>query len=152
MKKIQAIAIKGDQKALEIPNRHIFDSSVKGLPKGKYKITIEKYFNKSTPSQFGWLYACVYPHSLIALRDAGYEFITIEEADLFWKMLFANKSVLDRHTGEIVKLPLSKSEFVTIDQAAYCESIRHHCSEYLGYNIPDPDKDYKKKKKQSAEL
>lgn len=145
MKKIHAICFKGS-KGLTIPNRTFFDNAVAGIPDGKYKITIEKYFAKSTNAQFGWLYSCVYPHSLIALNDAGYEFTSIEDVDAFWKILFANKDALNRETGEIVKLPLHKSDFITIDQMAYCDNIRHYCAEYLEYNIPDPDPDYKKKK------
>jgi hypothetical protein len=85
----------------------------------------------------------VYPLSLIALNDAGYEFTNIDQVDIFWKSLFANKDVLNRETGEIMKIPLSKSEFMTIDEMTYCDSIRNYCSEYLGANIADPDPNWK---------
>lgn len=145
MKKITAFATKEDGKPLEIHNKPSFLNSLSVLLKGKYKITVEKYYTKSTPSQFGWLYACVYPHSLIALNAEGYEFTTIDEVDEFWKTLYANKPNLNRETGQIVDVPMSKAQFLTVDQMTYCESIRHYCLEYLGYSIPDPDKDYKKK-------
>ena len=66
----------------------------------------------------------------------------------FWKTMFANKEVLNRETGEIMKIPLSKSEFLTIDHMVYTEKIREYCSEYLNTTIPDPDPNWKQKKLQ----
>ena len=143
MKKITAIGVKEDGKPLRITNKPGLERSLNELPKGKYKLTVEKYFKKSSPAQFGWLYNCIYPLSLIALNDAGYEFTNIDEVDQFWKSLFANKEILNRETGEIMNIPKSKSEFITVDQMAYCDSIRHYCAEYLGVNLPDPDVNWK---------
>ena len=145
MKKITAIGIKEERKPFRITNKSGLESSLNDLPKGKYKLTVEKYYNKSTPPQFGWLYACIYPLSLIALNDAGYEFTNIDEVDQFWKSLFANTEILNRETGEIMNIPKSKSQFVTVDQMAYCEKIRQYCSEYLGVNIPEPDPNWREK-------
>ena len=83
---------------------------------------------------------------MIALNDAGYEFTTIDQVDIFWKGVFANKDVLNRETGEIMKLPLSKSEFMTIDEMTYGDAIRNYCSEYLNTNIPDADTNWKQNK------
>lgn len=145
MKKLTALGIKEDQKPFRITQQKVFKDSLNSLPKGRYTVTIAKYYKKSSPEQFGWLYACIYPMSLLALNDAGYEFTDIDQVDIFWKMLFANKDVLNRETGEIIKIPLSKSEFKTIDQMVYCNSIRDYCAEYLGVVIPDPDCNWNKK-------
>lgn len=145
MKKITAIGIKEENKPFMITTKSVFQDLLNDLPKGKYKLTVEKYFKKSSPAQFGWLYACVYPLSLIALNDAGYEFVNLDEVDQFWKSMFANKEILNRETGEIMNIPKSKSEFVTVDQMAYCEKIRQYCAEYLGVNLPDPDPNWKEK-------
>jgi hypothetical protein len=118
------------------------------LPPGKYQNTTEKYKRKASHEQFKYLYGLVYPLSLIALNDAGYEFTNIDQVDLFWKAMFANKEVLNRETGEILKLPLSKSEFMTIDEMTYCDAIRNYCSEYLMTSIPDPDPNWKLHKNQ----
>jgi hypothetical protein len=113
------------------------------LPKGNYSVTVEKWRNKASYSQFGWLYGCIYPLTLIALNDAGYEFTTIDEVDNFWKMLFANKELLIRETGQIITVPLSKKEFLTIDHMAYCSNIRNFCEKYLNTYIPEPDPNWK---------
>jgi len=147
MKKLIYYTDKEEGKPYRMLNPSLIRSELDALPKGRYKMTIEKFHRKATHLQFGYLYGLVYPLSMIALNDAGYEFVNIDQVDLFWKSLFANKEVMNRESGEILKIPLSKSEFVTIDEMTYCDAIRGYCSEYLNTYIPDPDKDYKKKKK-----
>jgi hypothetical protein len=143
LKKISYISIKEEGKSLRVINSRLLREETDRLPKGKYQLTIEKYKRKASHLQFKWLYGSVYPLSLIALNDAGYEFVNIDQVDLFWKSMFANKEVLNRETGEILKIPLSKSEFMTMDEITYCDAIRNYCSEYLNTNIPDADPNYK---------
>ena len=123
-----------------------------GLDNGKYKLTVQKYYKKASPPQFGWLYGLIYPQALIALNDAGYEFTNVDQVDMFFKVLYANKEVLVRETGQIMTIPKSKSEFLTIDHMAYSESIRQHCSEYLSCNIQDPDPNWKQRKEEIQKL
>lgn len=144
MRKVIAFGEKKEGKPFSISYRELFAGQLEKLIPGKYKLTIEKLYKKASPDQFGYLYGCVYPLSLIALNDAGYEFTNIEQVDLFWKSLFANTEIVNRETGEIMKLPHTKSDFATIDQMAYCDSIRQYCAEYLGAEIPDPDKDWRR--------
>jgi len=99
--------------------------------------------------QFGYLYGLVYPLSLLALNEAGYEFTNIDQVDIFWKSMFANKEILNRETGEIMTMPQSKSEFMTIDEMAYTDAIRTYCAEYLNASIPDPDSNYKQKRNEN---
>ena len=121
-----------------------FIDKVKELPEGIYDLTLSKHYKKATLKQFGYLYGCVYPLSIQALIDAGYDDIkTIEQVDMFWKVQFANTEIVNRETGEIQKIPLSKEDFKTIDEMAYCDLIRNYCSEYLSFYIPDPDPNYK---------
>ena len=146
MKKLIYYTDKEEGKPYKMLNPSLMRSELDALPKGRYKMTIEKFHRKATHLQFGYLYGLVYPLSMIALNDAGYEFVNIDQVDLFWKSLFANKEVMNRESGEILKIPLSKSEFVTIDEMTYCDAIRNYCSEYLNAFIPDADPNYKKKK------
>jgi hypothetical protein len=152
MKKITAIGFKEEGKPYRVQDAKTFREQLDALPKGKYKHTVEKYFKKASPPQFGWLYALIYPMSMIALNDAGYEFTNTDQVDVFWKSMFANKEVLVRETGQIMTVPLSKSEFLTIDHMAYSESIRQFCSEYLSTNVPDPDPNWKQRKSEIQKL
>jgi hypothetical protein len=146
MKKIQAIGYKREDEPFQMPMANTFRQQLDTLPPGKYQVTVEKYVKKATHSQFKYLYGLVYKLAMIAGNDAGYEFKTIDEVDIFFRGLFANKEVLNRETGEIMLLPLSKSEFLTIDELVYCDTIRNYVSEYWNTNIPDPDPRYKQNK------
>lgn len=145
MKKLTSIAIKSEGR-FRMQNKFIFRNQIKDLPDGKYNVIIEKYYRKATPKQFGYLFGVVYVHSILALIESGEEDITtVEEVDLYWKMKFLNRKIVDRSTGEVITLSISKAKFKTIDEMAYCDQIRNHCAEWLGYQIPDPDPNYKLK-------
>jgi len=145
MKPIRYIVDKEDGKPYTVLNPELRQRELDALPKGRYRETIEKFHRKATHLQFSYLYSVCYPLSMVALNDAGYEFVNVDQVDLFWKSMFANKEVMNRETGEVLKIPLSKSEFVTIQEMTYCNAIRNYCSEYLNANIPDPDPNWKQK-------
>jgi hypothetical protein len=144
--KIRYKARKDNDKPFRIQGLKSFTEEINLLPKGNYSIEVDRWRNKATPSQFAWLYGSIYPLTLVALNDAGYEFTNIDQVDMFWKALFANKDLLIRETGEIRKVPVSKSEFLTIDHMAYCSNIRNYSEEYLHVYIPDPEPNWKKQK------
>jgi hypothetical protein len=146
MKKLEYIGIKEADKAFRIQNKKTMQSDLLSIEKGKYRIIIEKYRRKASQDQFGWLYGSIYPLMLIALNNAGYEFTNIDQVDTFCKSMWANKELLNRETGEIMKIPLSKSEFKTVDHMAYVSNIRAYASEYLSTYIEDPDPNWKEKK------
>lgn len=150
MKKISVIGYKEEDKPFQMPMANSFRRQLDTLPPGKYQITVEKYKRVATHAQFGYLYSVVLPLSLLALNNAGYEFTDVDEVDNWWKLMFANKKIVDRVTGEIVTLPQSKAEFMTIDEMIYTDSIRNYCSEYLNTNIPDPDRNWKRKKNDNS--
>jgi hypothetical protein len=143
MKPVQTTGIKEKDKPFHVINSATFKKELDLLPVGRYRIIAEKLKRKASPEQFRYLYGLVYPLSLIALNNAGYEFTNIDQVDLFWKSIFANKELLNRESGEIHKIPLSKSEFMTIDEMTYCDAIRNYCSEYFATYIPDPDPNWK---------
>lgn len=129
---------------LTLQNKFAFNNALKELPSGEYDIVLGKHYNKASLLQFGYLYGIVYPNSIIALINAGYDdYKTVDEVDVFWKMQFANKEIVNRETGEVQRIPLTKSQFKTIDEMAYCDQIRNYCSEYLNHFIPEPNPNYK---------
>ena len=137
--KVTSLGYKEEDKHFRINAESVFWQQLDQLPNGKYQIAVEKYKRTATHQQFKYLYSTVYPLSLLALNNAGYEFTNIDQVDNFWKGMFANKEFL----------PMSKSEFMTIDEMAYTDAIRNYCSEYLGTNIPDPNPQWKSKKKEN---
>lgn len=136
--KIEAIAIKEDGKAFRIVNRALLDKELTGLPKGRYRLIIEKYRKKKSNPQLAWLYGQVYPLVLKALNDAGWEFTSIEEVDEYCKSMFASREVLNRHSGEILEVPGLKRDMTTTEMMTYVDAIRDWASEYLNVYIPEP--------------
>lgn len=132
-----------DDGTFHIPNRKVMEDDLRHLVKGNYILTIEKYKKKASHSQFAWLYGSIYPQMLIALNDAGYEFASVDEIDTFCKMMWASKEIVNPENGEIIKMPLNKREFVTIDHMAYVACIRKYAADYLMTDISDPDPDWK---------
>lgn len=143
MKRIEFNCVKELDKPFRIENGKDLKVQLNLLPPGKYQLTVQKEYKKASRKQFGWLYNSIYPEFMKALNDVGYEFTTIDEVDLFAKTLFANKKVVNPETGEIITMPMSKAEFLTIDHQAYVANIRYHCAVYLGVNISEPDVNWK---------
>jgi len=136
--KLEHIGIKEDGKAFRIINRALLDKDLTELPKGKYRLVVERYRKKKSNPQLRWLYGQVYPIVLKALNDAGWEFTSIEEVDEYCKSMFSSKEVLNRHTGEILDIPGLKRDMTTVEMMTYVDAIRNWASEYLSVYIPEP--------------
>ena len=146
MKKLTYFIDKNDNQPFKIHNAEFMKRELDALPKGRYKMTIEKFHRKATNKQFSYLYGIVYPMMLQAAWENGYttdDFKNVEELDIWCKARWANKCITNRDTGEVIKIPLSKSEFVTIDENLYCDTLRTFVSEYWGVFIPDPNPNWR---------
>ena len=139
MKELIYIADKKGEK-LEPINSPLMRSEIAALPDGRYKIAISKLYPKATKEQFSYLYGVVYPMFLQAANDNGYEFANVVQIDLWAKTQWAKKDVMNRETGQIVSIPLTKSEFKTVDEMVWSNLLRDYCSEYWGVYIPEPKK------------
>lgn len=110
-------------------------------PDGHYRVEIKRVRRKRTLEQNGWLFGCIYPMLLKALNDAGWDDITtVEQVHEYFKSLLWKQRIVNRHTGEIVEIPYSTTEMDTVQFSTYCEKLRDYGREYLGIEIPDPDK------------
>lgn len=142
-----AFASKEDGKQFTIHNPDLFCLALNQLPEGHYKLKVEKCHRKASTKQFGYLYGVVYPLMLDALINSGIDaFKSVDDIDMWCKFKWANTEVLDFEMGNVVKLPMSKSQFKTIDEMAYCNQIRLWCAENLGLEIPDPITNWKTNK------
>ena len=140
--KLEHIGIKEDT-SFRVVNKALLDKELIGLPKGRYRILIEKYRKKKSNPQLRWLYGQVYPLVLKALNDAGWEFTSIEEVDEYCKSMFSSKEVLNRHTGEILDVPGLKRDMTTMELSTYVNAIRDWCAEYLNVYVPEPGEQIK---------
>lgn len=136
--KLEAIAVKEDGKAFRIINRALLDKELTELPKGKYRLVVERYRKKKSNPQLGYLYACIYPFVLKGLNDLGWEFTSLDQVDVECKKRFASQEILNRHTGEIMEIPALKRDMTTVEMMTYVDAIRNWASEYLSVYIPEP--------------
>lgn len=139
MRKITAIGIKEDGKPYRVIHANVFRADLDSLPKGRYIHTVEKYRKSKSNSQLGYLFAAIYPFVLKGLNDAGWEFTSLEEVDVYCKSLFADKELINRTTGEIIHVPELKRDMSTIEMMTYINSIRDWSLEYLNTYIPEPE-------------
>jgi len=116
-----------------------FKKELNELPEGKYRIVVTKYRKDKSLPQLGYYYACVLPLSWQLLTEAGWELSSLAEVDIFWKGKFANKEVINRHTGEVMDVPALKRDMTTTEMMTFVDAVRNYCAEYLGGNIPDPE-------------
>lgn len=107
---------------------------------GLYIVEVKRQRKPRSTDQNGWLWGCIYPLLLDGLLEAGWEFTNVEQVHEFFKSLVAKDSVVNRHTGEIVEFPVSTALMNTLQFSTYCEKLRDYGREFLGIEIPDPDK------------
>lgn len=139
MPRISYIGIKEDGAPFRVVSSKLFKQEFGALPKGRYRITVDKLRNSKSQPQLGYYYACVLPLSWKALTEAGWEFESEEEVEAFWKDKFAEKEIVNRNTGEVMTIPALKRDMTTTEMMTYVDSIRNYCAEYLGAVIPDPE-------------
>lgn len=154
MKKLTYIVDKNDNQPFKVVNAALMKQELDSLPKGRYKLSVEKLHRKATPKQFGYLFGYLYPLMLQAAYENGYttdDFKDIEELDLWAKARWANKAITNRDTGEVMKIPISKAKFVTIDEMLYVNTIRDFLAEYWGVVTLDPNPNWKNKGAKSQE-
>lgn len=113
------------------------------LANGIYIITIKKVRRKRSNKQNGYLWGCAYPLLLKGMINVGWEFATIEQIHEFFKGQFTSEQIVNKDTGEVVEIPSSTSEMDTVTFNTYVDKLREYASEYLGMELPEPDKNWK---------
>jgi hypothetical protein len=139
MIKISYIGIRKGSDPFRVVSSKNFRKELNELPAGRYRLTVERYRkNKSNP-QLGYLFAGVYPLVLQGLIDAGWEITTIDEVDTWCKSMFANRDLINKHTGQVINVPGLKRDMTTIEMSTFTNQVRDWAAEFLGVNIPDPE-------------
>lgn len=113
------------------------------LGNGIYAATIKKVRKPRSNDQNGYLWGCVYPLMLRGLINAGWEFTSDAQVHEYFKKLFTTEQVVNRDTGEIIEFPSSTALMDTLTFKTYTDKLREYAFEYLGMDIPEPDKYWK---------
>lgn len=105
-------------------------------------ITIEKDNGAKTPKQHGYYWGVLVPHTLIILRDeCGYlewRDKTKDHAHEFLKYLFCPIMVMDRETGELIRLPGTTKTMSRDEKIKYIEDIIFWGFDKFNYTYPPP--------------
>lgn len=109
-------------------------------------VEIKAKRKKRTDDQNEWLWGCIYPMLLYALINEGWEYTNVEQVHEFFKTKFTSDKIINKHTSEIIEFPSSTASMDTLTFSTYCEQLRTYALEYLGLDIPDPDRNWKIKK------
>lgn len=113
------------------------------LANGIYIITIKKVRKQRSNKQNGYLWGCAYPLLLKGMINTGWEFATIEQIHEFFKNQFTSEQIVNKDTGEIVCIPASTADMDTVTFNTYVDKLREYASDYLGMELPEPDRNWK---------
>lgn len=125
---------------LHIIKRDSFTDAIKTLPKGRYKIIIEKLYRKRSNPQNAYLWGVVYKELIIAFQNAGWrEIKTDSQVHDFCKDRFLKIDTYNDISGDKWQIIRSTTELTTTEFNEYIEDIRYFASEFLGHSIPEPN-------------
>ena len=113
---------------------------MKNAGDGLYKICLEKAYNPRSKDQNAYLWGCVYPMILDGLVELGWEFTNVAQVHEYCKARFTRKEIVNVESGRVMVLPESTAEMNTAEMGAYFTTLQKFASEYLGVDVPDPDK------------
>ena len=126
---------------LKIAYRDRFTEAIKALPDGRYKLTLEKVYNKRSLPQNSFLHGVVIPEVRLGMIEAGYSpaECSTESVKDFLKFRFAKKEIINVQTGEVFETIEHTSEMSTARLNEFIEEIRVFAAEYLNHEIPEPN-------------
>ena len=125
--------------------RRVYEA-FRGCADGIYMLNVKRVRGNRSNDQNAWLWGCVYPILLDALIDAGWDnFTNTEQVHEFCKSKFTKESAVNKQTGEVVEFPHSTANMDTVTFSAYVDNVRDFAREFLNTEIPDPDKEWRKK-------
>lgn len=88
-----------------------------------------KIQSKVSSSQYGYLFAVVYPVMSADLSELYGEKLDIYDIDLMMKLKFWNKKAIDYDTGELHTIPNTKTAMNKGEMAVFIDSVIKWCSD-----------------------
>lgn len=135
----------GQQPRWSLQNKELFMNDLSYFGDGtKIKITIEHFYPQRSLKQNGVLHW----YCTELAEEVGVE---PEDFKMMMKMKFLQREKLDKHgnligdpeTSEVMMYIPSTSELTTSEMAEFIEKIRLWALDYLNYELPLPDANYK---------
>ncbi len=110
---------------------------------GIYEFACVRKRDQRSLEQLAWYWSGVLPYVVAGVREEwGEKLFDVNDAHEMCRKRFLLKSWVNRETGEVMEQTVrSTRDLNTEEMAHYIEEIRKHAAEYLGQNIPDPERD-----------
>ncbi|MCK9281324.1 MAG: hypothetical protein M0P71_11930 [Melioribacteraceae bacterium] len=155
-----------DKGKLSLLKEKEFKEAIGNVPKGRYFITLEKVYRKRSLKQNNSLWAIPYKILINCFIDAFGHNVTEAWVHNFCKENLLPEEYLERIkkewdndpknqlinklSGEIIVLQFEPTtrKMTTVECMEYYENLQNFGCEYFGAEIPEPDKDWKKKLKE----
>ena len=102
-------------------------------------ITITKVSKKRSLQQNKYYWSVIVPCIQNGLYETQGEWITKEATHEFLKSNFNYKEIVNKNTGEVVRIPLSTTECDTFNFKEYQDKIRTFADTFLDIIIPLPN-------------
>lgn len=130
-------------KKLKIVKRNAFLEAIQTLSKGRYRVVIEKIYNKRSTPQNAYLWGVIYPILIRGFQDMGWRDIkTDEQAHSFCKERFLKVDIFNENTGDKWQIINSTTKLTTIEFNEYIEDIKEFGTEFLNIKcFPGPNEE-----------
>jgi len=120
-------------------NRNKISEAIKSFDGKNIVITIEKSKKKRSNNQNAFYHAVVIPIMKDAFKDAWGEYYSATEIHEALKAKYCFKEQINEATGEIIQIPISTTNFNTIEWEEYIDKIRAFAMEWFNVIIPMPN-------------
>ena len=130
---------------LHISYRDRFVEAISAMKDGRYRLRLERIYNKRTLPQNAFLHGVVIPEVRLGMIEAGYSpaECSTESVKDFLKFRFAKKEIINVQTGEVLETIENTSDMSTVRLNEFIEEIRVFAAEYLNHEIPEPNEQMK---------
>jgi hypothetical protein len=123
---------------LKIIHASRFKESIKTLPNGRYKLTLEKSYRKRSNPQNAFYFGVVVQLVLEGLKDAGFTDMDAEKVHELLKFKFLKTDIISEN-GEVIETIGSTAKLTTTQFMEFLLNITHWAREYLNIEIPEPN-------------
>lgn len=113
--------------------------ALKTIPKGRWLVTIERYFPQRTSSQNRFYFGNFIPAQIECFEENWGETYSKEQMHDFNKLYFFGTEKAIEETGEIIKIPESSTKQTTVSWEVKLEKARQWFRQSFNWELPMPN-------------
>lgn len=120
-------------------NRDFISEAINTFEGKNIILTIEEQKNKRSNQQNAFYFGIVIGIMQLAFKETWGEFYSATEVHEALKSKYCFKEQINENTGEIISIPMSTTNFTTIEWEEYIDKIRAFAMEWFNVLIPFPN-------------